>query len=351
MTICKTRLPGIFRGFLMAAGLLAASASALAEDPPSTWAGSEWLKRCRSGDWIQYSTDFEDVTLGSGGSQTSRLTSSSTNEPCRDATPLLPRVALGSSQVEYQGGSDAQRVARVIADPLNTGNQVLRFWLASPNVTDKSGSATERGRLQLNVYNNRGVREMLVVVRARLDPSFTALKNHYRSFDFLTIAEWWNNAPWADRPYPFRISVNIVKEQSNPGAPLRLAAQAQTIATAGATSFSTIWSQTQRNFEVPINVWMTIRYHLIEGSGDGHFRMTVTPDGQREHLVFDVQGPTRHPADPAPDGLAHFNPLKLYTAGPLLDAAKAAGYDGLTIDWDNLIVKVRDTPGTMTVRR
>ena len=78
--------------------------------------------------------------------------------------------------------------------------------------------------------------------------------------------------------------------------------------------------------------------------------MTVTPDGDEEVLVFDIRAATHHPHDPAPDGFAHFNPLKLYTAAPLLEAAKAGGADGLTIDWDNLLIKIRDTPGPISSR-
>ncbi|MCE1200103.1 MAG: hypothetical protein LWW85_14130, partial [Marinilabiliales bacterium] len=53
---------------------------------------------------------------------------------------------IGSFSLQYQGGDSTQRYARIVPEPGNPGNHVLKFWLDKPNV---EGS---KGRIQANLY-------------------------------------------------------------------------------------------------------------------------------------------------------------------------------------------------------
>lgn len=44
---------------------------------------------------------------------------------------------VGNFNLQYQGGDDSQRYARIIEEPGNPINHVLQFWLNEPNVEGK----------------------------------------------------------------------------------------------------------------------------------------------------------------------------------------------------------------------
>ena len=51
-------------------------------------------------------------------------------------------------------------------------------------------------------------------------------------------------------------------------------------------------------------------------------------------VVFDITNFTHHPNDPNPDGLSHFNPMKLYTSKGLIDYVRDNG-KSLQVYWDD----------------
>jgi hypothetical protein len=59
------------------------------------------------------------------------------------------------------------------------------------------------------------------------------------------------------------------------------------------------------------------------------------PDGGTRVVLFDQRGWTHHPDNPAPDGLTHLNPVKLYTHRALIEHAAAAGHP-LRVLWDDI---------------
>jgi hypothetical protein len=65
----------------------------------------------------------------------------------------------------------------------------------------------------------------------------------------------------------------------------------------------------------------------------------MVPDGGARQVLFDVRNWTHHPSDPAPDGITHLNPIKLYTSKAVIDAARNAG-EALAVDWDDLAFRL-----------
>ena len=53
---------------------------------------------------------------------------------------------VGEFSLQYQGGQESQRFAKIIPEPGNPKNHVLHFWLNEPNVEGK------KGRIQANIY-------------------------------------------------------------------------------------------------------------------------------------------------------------------------------------------------------
>jgi hypothetical protein len=242
----------------------------------------------------------------------------------------------GPLVVQFQGGDETQRRARIVADPTNATNRVLSFEIDQANVSMADGS--KRGRVQLNAYapGAAQAREMRFTTRMYLPADVGLLRGMTGTFDWLTISEWWNDAAWTDSAYPFRVSLNLVKPLQRRGTPLYLQARAQTMDVDSQRWTNTVWQVTNRSVPIPIGQWVTLEYSYLEGNAStGRFYLAMTPDGGRRVVLFDIRSWTQHPSDPAPDGLSHVNPLKLYTSSQIVDYVHNAG-GVLSVLWDDL---------------
>jgi hypothetical protein len=82
----------------------------------------------------------------------------------------------------------------------------------------------------------------------------------------------------------------------------------------GSQKYTTLWSETGAKNAVPIGKWFTLEYYFKEGNAkNGRFYMTIEPDGGKKEMIFDVTNVTHNLPDAAPDGVTHFNPMKMYT--------------------------------------
>lgn len=243
----------------------------------------------------------------------------------------------GYFEIQYQGGDTTQRYARLSPDPDDADNQTLQFWLQEVNTLiedEASGWSEMRGRVQANFYENTTLDSYYQTVRMRLGPDFAALMQHAGTFDWLTIFEAWNGALWTGDKHPFHIRVDLAKPVGAAGSRLHLMARASTY-TQG-VGFTDVWSDTNTDFAVPLETWMTLELYMKEGDGqDGRFYMTVAPDGGEKMVLFDIADYTHNPEDPAPSGFDYINPIKLYMREPVLDIVGDTG--GATdIHWDDL---------------
>jgi hypothetical protein len=234
----------------------------------------------------------------------------------------------GYFNFQYTGGDTTKRGVKLIPEPGNPKNTVLEFWIKDYWLASEN---TEKARVQANNYSIKpGVKEIYQSVRVFVDPDVNALKDFPKKLSWLTISEFWNNEWWTKpNNLGFRISLGIGKTKAGPGD-LTFILNAQDV------GLKEVWNADSSLVKVPIGKWFTMDYYLKEGgAGSGRFYMTITPEGGKKQVVFDVINFTHNTTDKTPDGLTDYNPLKLYTSKEVVDFMKAR-QKTLRIYWDDL---------------
>jgi hypothetical protein len=170
-----------------------------------------------------------------------------------------------------------------------------------------------------------------------LPADFNSVKTYPKEIRWLTIAEYWNNITWSQTvPYGFRITVGI-------GKPTALESDLYFIIDAedcqlfkdGKQKYTTVWAQTNKAVKVPIGKWFTLDYYYKEGDQtNGRYYLSIMPDGESKQVVFDIKNFTHNTADPNPDGVTDFNPMKLYTSKDLINYLRSKNKT-LQIYWDD----------------
>lgn len=282
---------------------------------------------------------------GVSGAPLSDIALLSGADPDSDQPNDWDRLQAGSAdrvggyfEIQYQGGDVTQRFARLVEDPEDPDNRVLQFWLQAPNVRledPSTGWFELRGRVQANFYENHELDTYYQSVRLRLGADFASMMAHAGRFDWLTLFEAWNGANWIEgEEHPFHIAVDLSKPDGAAGSRLHLKAHGRTFAQG--EGFTEVWSDTNRDFAVPLERWMTLELYLRQGGAeDGRFYMTVTPDGGERTVLFDIADFTHHPEDPAPAGYDYINPMKLYTLSDVLEIVTESG-GAMDVHWDDL---------------
>lgn len=240
-----------------------------------------------------------------------------------DANP-----AGGQFLIEYTGGDTTLRTARIVREPGNPVNHVLRFWL---NDSWHASEGQQKARIQSDIYGApKGFREIYQTQRVFLGNDFNELKNYPGKFQWLTISEFWNNEWWVkDEKYGFRTTLNLCKPvEGSSDLYFRLSAE-----DAGQVE---VWnSMDQPPVKVPVGKWFTLSYYLKEGDKQhGRFFMTIKPEGGAEQLVFDITNFTHNTKDPSPNGITGWSPQKLYTSREVMAFMKSHG-KALEVYWDD----------------
>jgi hypothetical protein len=242
---------------------------------------------------------------------------------------------VGNFNLQYQGGDDSQRFARIIEEPGNTGNHVLHFWLNEPNVDGK------KGRIQANIYgNSRGWKEFYQSTRIFLHDDFQTVRTYPEKIHWLTIAEYWNNITWSQSvPDRFRITLGIGKPDTGEGdLYFILDGQDCELYADGSQKYTTLWSEINTNVKIPIGKWFTAEYYYKEGDDKkGRYFMSIQVEDEEKQVIFDVTRATHNSGDNNPDGVTDFNPLKIYTSKQLIDFMRSKGKT-LQIYWDDFIL-------------
>jgi hypothetical protein len=248
---------------------------------------------------------------------------------------------IGNFNLQYQGGDSSMRFAKIIPEPGKPANQVLHFWLDKPNV---EGS---KGRIQANLYGNKGMKSFYQSVRIFLPEDFKTVRRFPKEIHWLTIAEFWNNITWSQTvPYGFRITLGIGKAvMQESDLHFIIDAQDCELFADGRQKYTTLWSDINKAIPVPIGQWFTMEYHYKEGDNKtGRFYLSITPDGGKKQTVFDIRKVTHNSMDPNPDGVTDFNPMKLYTSKELIQFMNSQGKT-LQIYWDDFKLWKDKTPG------
>lgn len=283
---------------------------------------------CTAKDELIFQTGFEPSSEGipSNAIQYFSGTDSSKSIKNNWTLDLEQHPNIGNFSIQYQGGDTTQRYAQIAKDPTNPDNHALLFWLKAPNVNGA------KGRIQANLYNNNCLEEFYYSVSMFLDNDFNILVNAPEQFDWLTIFEFWNNANWNAEKFPFRISVDLVKNSAEIGVPLTFGIHAQTFED---NKWTNVWNLNRADIQVPLNEWFKAEIYFKQGNeNNGEFFFAITPDGGTQTEIFNITNFTHHPDDKHPDGVAHLNPFKLYTSDDIINYVDSQN-GVLKIFWDD----------------
>jgi len=216
---------------------------------------------------------------------------------------------IGNISINYGNGTEKERWASIVQDPIDSSNEVLSFRIISPN---DSEPGKKKGRVELDLNRNNCIQKFSQEVQLLLDSDMKELTQWNQSFYWLSIFEFWNNANWTQEKYPFRVTVNIVKPNSKPNTPLYFHVKADIYKQFG--KWEKVWEHTSKNFEVPFGTWMNIELCIIEGNtSTGSFTMKVSTSNTPKQTLFAINNYTQHPKETCPDGYSEIHPLKLYT--------------------------------------
>jgi hypothetical protein len=244
---------------------------------------------------------------------------------------LLPSGEAARPGIQYEGGTAAARYARVIDDPTHPGNKVLHYWLKDARAAGQR-SGHYKGRIQLNLVN-LNKRSVYQAFRMYLHPDLAHYRSYPKQNTWFTINELWFGAAWKDADYPFRISLDIVKERGA-GAPLLLAASGS-VNVRG--RWEHVWGSVNKNFAVPVGEWLDVEVGYQQGNAQsGRFYVAVKPaSAAAKTEVLNVTNWTYHPRAPRPVPLTHWQPLKVYTSDDIIDHVLSQG-GVVQIYWDDL---------------
>jgi len=200
---------------------------------------------------------------------------------------------LGYFDIQYMGGTAAQRFARIIEDPTQPGNRVLHFSISHPNETFPGGS---KARVQACIYGNRNLTAVTSRVRMYLHPDLAVLRDWEVGFDWLTLQEYWYGPSWDGGRHPFRISLGLCREPGAGRKGLHFNIHGQPAWEEGMPVFPKYagwgwptWEETQREFSVPTGVWLeTETCYRMGDAATGRFTYRIRPQGGAWATIFDV---------------------------------------------------------------
>lgn len=246
---------------------------------------------------------------------------------------------IGFVEIGYEDGTDSQRKASIVDDPDNSGNDVLKFQLFEPHI--KEGS-NHKGRIQLSVHDNNCIKEIHQTVKLKLHPDLAYFEQRSGPLFWFTLFEFWNNGAWTKEKNPFRVSVNLYKEEGVGNAiNFRVKSDFQKCRTC---KWKEVWGETASSFPLVYGVWMEIELYIKEGhENSGRFYMAITPENGSKKVLFDIQNTTQHPKEKCADGFSHFEAMKIYTSEDNINYMKD-GNKTLALFWDDWKLHINKTP-------
>lgn len=246
---------------------------------------------------------------------------------------------IGFVEIGYEDGDDSQRKASIVDDMDSAGNKVLKFQIFEPHI--KEGS-DYKGRVQLSVHDNNCIKEIYQSVKLKLHPDLAFYKQRSDRLYWFTLFEFWNNGAWTKEKYPFRVSINLNKEEGiGSDINFRVKSDYQKCRTC---KWKEVWGETNGSFPVVFGEWMEIELYIKEGDeNNGRFYMAVTPENGTKQILFDIHNTTQHPKEKCADGFTHFEPMKMYIGEDDINYMKDKNKE-LSIFWDDWKLFINKTP-------
>jgi len=228
-------------------------------------------------------------------------------------------------------GSVRDRSVSIVNDPQNSTNHALMFQIN--NATERGSPV--KGRVSMNIGENKGLKEIYYKVRLMLPSDFGYLRDYtFKPGNWLTLMEFWENPDWTvPAPYPFRVTLYVVNSPDH--AHLNFGVEAQTM---DPDNWKSIWRIQNKSFNLPFDEWFTMEVYYKEGDSlTGRFYLSVTRSDANKSVIFDVKDYTYHPSNPTPAGLRYINPMKLYCSKSVVDWVSNRQPQGgvLRVYWDD----------------
>lgn len=280
---------------------------------------------------LLFQTGFNNTTVTSGEYDNENL--SGTDPDYIDNSnweEFKGNKKIGFVEIGYEDGEDNQRKASIVDDPDSAGNAVLKYQIFEPHI--KEGT-TNKGRIQLAIHDNNCVKEIYQKVKLKLHPDLAYFLERSDRLYWFTLFEFWNNGAWTKEKNPFRVSVNLNKEEGI-GSPLnfRVKSDFQKCRTC---DWNEVWDETNNDFSLVFGEWMEIELYIQEGDeNNGKFYMAVTPENGSKIVLFDINNTTQHPKEKCADGFTHFESMKMYLGEDDINYMKNATKN-LVIFWDD----------------
>lgn len=289
---------------------------------------------------LLFQTGFNGTTITSGEYENDNFTGTDPDfADHSNWSDFINHSKIGFVEIGYEDGDDTQRKASIVDDPDDPGNSVLKYQLVEPHI--KEGSKY-KGRIQLAVHDNNCIKEIYQVVKLKLHPDLAYFTERADRLYWFTLFEFWNNGAWTKEKFPFRVSVNLNKEEGV-GSPInfRVKSDFQKCSTC---DWNQVWGETATSFPLVFGEWMEIELYIKEGDeGNGRFYMAVTPEGGTKTVLFDINNTTQHPNEKCADGFTHFEAMKLYLGEDDINYMKD-GNKELVLYWDDWELSLNKVP-------
>lgn len=276
---------------------------------------------------LLFQTGFEGTVITSGAYENDDLTGTDSNFTS-SWSDLKDHSKIGFVEIGYEDGDYDQRKASIVDDPDSAGNSVLKYQIFEPHIQEGSN---KKGRIQLAVHDNNCIKEIYQSVKLKLHPDLVQFQDRAERLYWFTIFEFWNNGAWTKEQHPFRVSVNLYKEEGA-GQAVNFRVKSDYLKT---RNWTEVWGETATSFPVTFGEWMEIELYIKEGDEEnGRFYMAVTPENGAKTVLFDVANATQHPKEKCPDGFTHFEAMKMYLGEDDINDVRDANGE-LVIYWDD----------------
>lgn len=278
---------------------------------------------------LLFQTGFDGTIITSGEYENDNLSGTDPNFGSTSTwSDFKDHAKIGFVEISYEDGNDGQRKASIVDDPDSVGNAVLKYQIFEPHI--KVGS-NHKGRIQLAIHDNNCIKEIHQTVKLKLHPDLVEFQNRSDRLYWFTLFECWNNGAWTKEKYPFRVSVNLFKEEGA-GMPINFRVKSDYLKN---SNWKEVWGETATSFPVTYGEWMEIELYIKEGDmNNGRFYMAVTPENGTKTVLFDISNTTQHPEEKCADGFTHFEAMKMYLGEEDINYMKDANKD-LAIYWDD----------------
>ncbi|MBW2735402.1 MAG: hypothetical protein JRH20_23710 [Deltaproteobacteria bacterium] len=264
---------------------------------------------------------------------------------------LLKNTAEGSTSTDplpfrivYEGGTVADRYARLVEDPSKPGNGVLQFWMKNATIVD-GYKDHKKGRVQTHIDLREATSPVDILYftqRIYIHPDIALMAQYPETADpwwlSIMLQEYWFGSTFFDHPNPARISVYLSYDASGK---LRLAAHGQKTPSPTNPQWGDLWHSQDPDYGVPTGTWLTLEVGYKRGDAEtGRFVITAQAEGETEPTtIVNVTNWTYNPdallsTGTGPVPLTLWSPQKLYASDNSLHFIRDSG--GVAqIYWDD----------------